>query len=155
MRKVYIVRLTGEEREQLRALVSKGTARARAIKRAHILLLADEGKGDPFIATTLHASVSTVERVRKRFVEQGVAGALTELPRPGGRCRLSGDAEAYLVALACSAPPSGRRQWTMQLLADRLIAVGTVETISDETVRRTLKKGASNHGSTSNGASLR
>jgi transposase len=155
MRKVYIVTLTGEERERLGALVSKGAARARAIKRAHILLLADEGKEDPIIAATLHASVSTVERIRKRFVERGVDGALTELPRPGGRRTLSGDGEAYLVALACSTPPGGRRQWTMQLLADRLIAMGTVETISDETVRRTLKKGASNHGSANNGASPR
>jgi len=155
MRKGYIVTLTGEERERLEALVSKGTARARAIKRAHILLLADAGKDDPTIAAALHSSVSTVERIRKRFVEQGVEGALTESPRPGGQRRLSGDAEAYLVALACSTPPGGRRQWTMQLLADRLIQVGTVETISDETVRRTLKKGASNHGSTNNGASPR
>jgi hypothetical protein len=119
MRKVYIVTLTGQERERLGALVSKGAARARAIKRAHILLLADEGK------------------------------------RPGGQRRLSGDAEAYLVALACSTPPGGRRQWTMQLLADRLVEMGTVAAISDETVRRTLKKGASNPGSTNNGASLR
>lgn len=155
MRKVYLVTLTGEERERLGALVSKGTARARAIKRAHILLLADAGRDDPTIAAALSSSMSTVERVRKRFVEQGVEGALTESPRPGGRRRLSGDAEAYLVALACSAPPGGRKQWTMQLLADRLVAMGTVETISDETVRRTLKKGASNHGNTSNGASPR
>jgi len=139
----------------LGALVSTGMARARAIKRAHILLLADEGKDDPMIAATLHSSVSTVERVRKRFVEQGIQGALTELPRPGGQRRLSGDAEAYLVALACSTPPGGGRQWTMQLLADRLIQLGTVAAISDETVRRTLKKGASNHGSTSSGASPR
>lgn len=155
MRKVYIVTLTGEERERLHALVSTGAARARAIKRAPILLLADGGKDDPTIAVALHASVSTVERTRKRFVEQGVEGALTESPRPGGQRRLSGDAEAYLVALACSTPPGGRRQWTMQLLADRLVAMGTVERISDETVRRALKKGASNHGSTSNGAFLR
>jgi len=155
MRKVYIVTLTGEERERLGALVSTGTARARAIKRAHILLSADEGKDDPTIAAALHASVSTVERIRERFVEQGVEGALTESPRPGGQRRLSGDAEAYLVALACSTPPGGRRQWTMQLLADRLVEVGTVGAISDETVRRTLKKGASNHGSTSSGASPR
>jgi transposase len=155
MRKVYIVTLTGQERERLGALVSKGAARARAIKRAHILLLADEGKHDPQIAATLHASVSTVERIRKRCVEQGVEGALTESPRPGGQRRLSGDAEAYLVALACSTPPGGRRQWTMQLLADRLVEMGTVAAISDETVRRTLKKGASNPGSTNNGASLR
>lgn len=155
MRKVYIVVLTGEERERLGALVSKGTARARAIKRAHILLLADAGKDDPTIAAALHSSVSTIERIRKRFVEQGVAGALTESPRPGGQRRLSGDAEAYLVALACSTPPGGRRRWTMQRLADRLVERGIVATISDETVRRTLKKGASNHGSTSNGASPR
>lgn len=155
MRKVYIVALTSEERERLVALVGKGAARARAIKRAHILLLADEGKGDPVIAATLHASVSTVERTRKRFVERGVDGALTELPRPGGRRTLSGDGEAYLVALACSAPPGGRARWTMQLLADRLVQAGTVEAISDETVRRTLKKGASSRGSTNSGASPR
>ncbi len=87
----------------------------------------------------MHTSESTVGRIRKRFVEDGLHGAQ----------------EAHLVALACGDPPQGRGEWTMQLLADRLITLGIVETISDETVRRTLKKGASNRGSTSSGASRR
>ena len=84
--------------------------------------------------------MSTVERIRKRFVEGGIEWALTERPRPGGTPKLQGKDEAFLIATACSAPPSGRTRWTLQLLADRLVEVGVVETISDETIRRTLKK---------------
>jgi hypothetical protein len=93
--------------------------------------------------------------VRKRFAADGVHAALHELARPGGARILTGAQEAHLVALACSDPPQGRGEWTMQLLADRLVTLGVVETISDETVRRTLKRGRSNRGSTSNGASRR
>jgi transposase len=138
--KKYIVDLTAEEREGLLALTRKGEARARRLRRAQILLAADEGKPDTAIAEALHVSRPTVERVRRRFVEGGVEWALSERPRPGARAKLDGKAEAYLVALACSAPPEGRARWTMQLLADRLVALEKVEAVSDETVRRALKK---------------
>jgi transposase len=154
-RKVYAVKLTGDERHRLRTLLSGGTVRARMLNRVQILLHADEGKQDREIAAALHTSASTVWRIRKRFVEGGLHGALHEGVRPGGQRRLDGEQEAYLVALACSTPPDGRKEWTMQLLADRLVTLGITEAISDETVRRTLKRGASNRGCTSSGASPR
>jgi transposase len=153
--KVYVVALTDDERHALNVLLHGGTARTRMLNRARILLHAHEGRPDPEIAAALHTSVSTVGRVRKRFVDVGLHGALHEVARPGGARTLTGAQEAHLVALACSDPPGGRGEWTMQLLADRLVTLGIVERISDETVRRTLKRGASNRGNTSSGASQR
>lgn len=144
--KRYIVELTEEERTQVHTLCHAGEVSARKLNRAHTLLLADEHTPDREIAETLHIGLSTVERTRTRFVEGGLPVALNERPRAGGKPKLDGTQEAYLVALACSAPPDGRKRWTMQLLADRLVALGVTETISDETVRVTLKKGVSNHG---------
>jgi transposase len=148
LKKKYVVDLSKEEKERLEELTSKGQSAARRIRRAQILLLADEGLKDKEIARVLSAAVTTVERVRKRFVEEGLEAALSERPRIGGalRRRLDGKGEAYLVALACSEPPEGRERWTMQLLADRLVEVGAVEEISDETVRRALKKGTLSRG---------
>ncbi len=148
LKKLYVVDLSEEEKEQLEELTNKGQSAARKIKRAHILLLADEGLKDKEIARALNAAVTTVERIRKRFVEEGLEAALSERPRLGGalRRKLDGHQEAYLVALACSEAPEGRGRWSMQLLAEKLVEVGLVEEICDETVRRALKKGASNRG---------
>ena len=146
MKKVYVVDLTKEEKAELLELVGKGEARARKMNRAHILLLAEEGRTDKDIAEALHTSPSTVERTRRRFVEGGLERALNESPRPGGKRKLTGKQEAYLVALACSDPPEGKKRWSMQLLADRLVELEIVEEISDETVRRTLKKGTLSRG---------
>jgi transposase len=146
MKKVYVVDLTKEEKAKLLEVVGKGEARARKMNRAHILLLADEARTDKDIAEALHTSPSTVERTRRRFVEGGLEHALNESPRPGGRRKLDGHQEAYLVALACSDPPEGKKRWSMQLLADRLVELEIVEEISDETVRRTLKKGTLSRG---------
>jgi transposase len=154
-KKVYVVELTDDERQELHALIHGGTTRARMVNRAQVLLHASEEKQDQEIAAALHTSESTVGRIRKLFVEDGLHGALHEVVRPGGARKLNGEQEAHLVALACSDPPQGRGEWTMQLLADRLVTLGVVEAISDETVRRTLKRGALNRGSTSNGASRR
>ena len=140
MHKRYIVDLTADERAELLRLLTKGVAPARKLTRARILLLADEGGTDGGIAAALHVHPATVERTRRRFVEGGLEPALTEAPRPGGRPKLDGKQEAFLVALACSTPPEGRARWTMQLLADRLVELALVDAISDETVRRTLKK---------------
>ncbi|MCA1726010.1 MAG: IS630 family transposase [Thermomicrobia bacterium] len=140
-KKVYVVELTQDERQQVQAVIHGGMAKARMVNRAQILLHADEGRADQEIAAALHTSESTVGRIRKRFVEDGLHGALHEVVRPGGARLLCGEHEAHLVALACSDPPQGRSEWTMQLLADRLVTLGIVKTISDETVRRTLKKG--------------
>jgi transposase len=145
--KLYRVDLSEPERASLLALIQKGKAAARRVRRAHVLLLADEGKTDAEIAAALHTGTATVERLRKRFVEEGLAAALSEKPRPGARRKLDGKQEALLVALTCSAPPEGRRSWTMQLLADRLVELGVVEAVSDETIRRLLKQTRSNRGS--------
>lgn len=146
MAKIYHVDLTKEERTSLLKLIKSGKDSARKINRARILLLADEGKKDQTIAEALHISLSTVGRTRKKLVEGGLEYALNERPRPGGRRKLDGKREAFLIALACSDPPEGRTRWTMQLLADKLVEMGVVDEISDETVRRTLKRGASSPG---------
>ena len=138
--------LTEDERLSLLGLTKKGKISARKLTRAHILLQAGAGVSDKAIAAALHIGIATVERIRKRFVEAGLEAAVSERPRPGGQRKLDGKQEAFLIALACSTPPEGRQCWTMQLLADRLVAVQVVEAISDETVRRTLKKTRSNRG---------
>ena len=143
----YIIDLTGDEREGLLDLISKGKPTARKVARAHVLLRADEGVTDEEIAESLYLSVSRVHRTRQRFVEEGLTAALKEQPRAGRRRSLTGKQEAFIVALACSTPPRGRRRWTMQLLAERLIELKQVEEISHDTVRRVLKKTISSRGS--------
>jgi transposase len=144
MRKVYIVDLSEEEKTELKSLSKKGTTSARKLNRAHVLLLANEGETDKAISGALGVGTSTVERVRKRFVEGGLSEALNERARPGGKRKLDGRQEAYLLALASGDPPEGRKRWTMQLLADRLVELEVLDSLSDETVRRPLKKGPSN-----------
>ena len=146
MSKRYHIELTEGERELLLALVRKGKGVARKLLRAQVLLLADEGRSDADIAAALHTSIATVERTRRRFVEEGFQAALEERPRPGGRRKLDGKQEAFLVAVTCSAPPEGRSRWTMQLLADRMVKLGVVDDLSDTTVWRTLKKTTSSLG---------
>lgn len=136
-----IVGLTPEERTELETLTRKGTCKARKLKRALVLLAADDGDPDAVIADKVRVHAVTVERIRRRCVEEGVAAALAERPRPGQARKLDGRQEAHLLALACSAPPAGQKRWTMQLLADKLVELRMVERISDETVRRVLKGG--------------
>ena len=138
--KKYIVSLTTEERNQLKALLKRGKVGARVSARARILLHAAEDATDMAIAAAVRVGAATVERTRQKFVEGGLDWALRERPRPGGTRKLDGKQEAFLVATACSTPPDGRPRWTMQLLADRLVEVQLVDSISDETVRRTLQK---------------
>lgn len=145
--KKFLVTLTPEERQQLRKLVSAGKRSARTLTRARILLQADQADGGPAwedapIVEALGCGMRTVERVRQRFVEEGLDAALTHKPqeRPSRERRLDGAAEARLIALACSKPPEGRARWTLKLLADKLVELEVVETVSDETVRRVLKK---------------
>lgn len=142
MRKLHVVKLKPEERARLQEMTRRGTVKVRMLHRAEVLLLSDDGMRDDRIAERVGVSVSTVERTRKRYLQAGLDAALTEKPRPGAEPRLDAKAEAFLVALACSDPPEGRDTWTMQLLADRLVELNYVESISDETVRRRLKKTA-------------
>ena len=146
MAKRYRVTLTARERAELGTMISKGKADARKLAHARILLQADEvGSGpawtDEQIAAGLSVSTRTVERVRQRFVEDGLAAAL--LPKPTKRVyarALDGAQEAHLIALACSAPPEGKRRWTLRLLAERVVELGYADAVSHETVRRVLKK---------------
>ena len=138
--KQYEVVVTDAERAQLVAFTTKGIAAAREVRRARILLLAAEGRRDREVAGAVGCCVGTVARVRRRCAEAGVEAALQDRPRPGAAPLLDGKGEAFLVALACTDPPAGSSAWTMQLLAERLVALAIVDQISDETVRRTLKK---------------
>jgi transposase len=151
--KRYKVTLEAEERQQLHDLIAAGRAAARKLSHARILLKADAADGGPArpdyrIADALEVSTATVERVRQRFVEQGLDAALDRKhrERPAREIKLDGRAEAQLIALACSAPPEGRATWTMQLLADKLVELDVVGSISDETVRLALKKTRSSPG---------
>ena len=133
-RKIYIVDLTEEERTYLLDFIKSGERSARKLNRARILLLADEGKADSEIAGALHTGTATVQRTRQRFVEGNLEGALNERPRPGGQKKLDEKGEAILETLVHSKPPEGRKRWTFQLLADRLMQLKMVESISYETV---------------------
>ena len=150
--KKYRVTLTAAERQGLQDLIAAGKAAAQKLAHARILLKADaaaDGPGwaDDRIAEAVEVSIATVERVR-RFVEHGLEAALVRKPqdRPSRLAKLDGRAEAHLIALACSKPPGGRAAWTMQLLADKLVELEVVASISDETVRTTLKKMRSSRG---------
>ena len=151
--KKYKVTLTPDERFRLHGLIAAGKGAAKKLAHARILLKADaapDGPGwsDSRIADAVEVSPDTVARVRERFVESGLEAALVRKKqgKPSRERVLDGRAEAKLVALACSAAPGGRAVWTMQLLADRLVELKVVESVSDETVRRTLKKTRSNRG---------
>jgi transposase len=146
-RKKYIVTLDEAEREQLHQMTSRGRTSARKLKRAHILLQADQSPdggpawSDERISQTFHVDVSTVEKVRKAFVEHGCEAAL-ERKKPSGTKprKFDGDKEAHLVTLVCSQAPEGRNRWSLRLLADKLVELQHFENISYETVRSTLKK---------------
>ena len=139
-KRIYIVDLTTEERTHLLDFIKSGKHSARQLNRARIVLLADEGKTDGEIAEALHTGTATVHRIRRGFVEGNLEGALSERPRPGGQKKLDEKGEAILETLAHSQPPAGRKRWTLQLLADRLVQLKVVDSISYETVRQEVKK---------------
>ncbi len=152
MEKRYRVTLTESERSDLRKLVSVGKAAARKLVRARMLLLADQAEGgsaksDPEIVEALGCGRASVERVRKQFVEEGLEAVLNS--KPSQRVyerKIDGKAEAHLIAVACSAAPEGRAKWTLRLLGDQMVALGYVDSLSHETVRRVLKKTNSSRG---------
>jgi transposase len=148
--KKYKVTLTADERQALHDLVAAGKAAAKKLAHARILLKADAGPDGPAwtdarIAEAVEVNRTTVEQVRQRFVEQGLEAALVrkQQDRPSRERTLDGAGEARLITLACSTPPLGRAAWTLRLLADRLVELQVVETISTETVRQVLKKTSS------------
>lgn len=144
-KKKYIIDLSADERDQLQRLIRRGKTSSRKLTRARILLKASDGCTDDEIVAALNVGVATVERIRKRFVESGL-DAINERPRPGNRPKLSTKAQARLIAEACSKAPDGRKRWTLQLLADRVVQLKLADSCSYELVRRTLKKTSSSLG---------
>lgn len=157
----YRVTLTSEERSELERVVSVGKGAARKITHARILLLADtavqQQHTDDEVVAALGIGLCTVSRVRKRLVTEGLLAALNHKPQPPrpDKIKIKGNLEQKLIQLACSDPPEGRCRWTLQLLADELVALGLAESISTETVRQALKKTTSSRGSSQPGASRR
>jgi len=155
----YLVAMEAEERAALERLVSAGRAACRKLTHARVLLLADAtiggGSRDDDIVAALGTSLKTVARVRKRFVTEGIEAALDSRPWPArpDKIKIKGDVEQKLIKLACTDPPRGRSHWTLQLLADEMVVLGLVDSISTETVRQALKKTTSSPGSSSHGAS--
>ena len=158
--KKYIVTLTPEERTELLHLLSLGKASARSLTHARILLAADSSpQGDNLtdaqIAQRLYVSIARIERVRQQFVEEGMSAALLRRsPNRQYHRRLDGEIKAHLMALVCSDPPPGYAHWPLRLLADKLVELEYVDSVSHETVRQTLKKTNSSHGLKSNGVFL-
>ena len=152
MAKKYPVRLTAEQRQTLRGLFSRGTASARTLTHAHILLKVDEAEGGPAwahakIREAFEVSEPLICRVKQRFVEGGLDAALHRKEQTHRKARkLDGSQEAQLIALACQAAPAGRERWSLRLLAEQMIELGIVEAISHETVRQALKRGRSSPG---------
>jgi hypothetical protein len=152
MPKRHLVHLSGPDRIRLSALIAAGTAPARTLTHARILLKADQGADGPAwpdarIAEALETSVATVERVRRRWVTGGLADALGRRPpRREYRRQLDGAGEAHLIALACSAPPPGQQRWSLRLLGAKLVELELVEAIAPNTVRAVLKKTRSSPG---------
>lgn len=155
MAKKYIIDLNQVEKETLIELTRKGRPGARKVKRANILLLANQGKKDEEIVTTLHTSRNTVIRTRRKFVSGGLDLALNERSRAGRFPKIDDKVETILTTLAQSQPPDGRKRWTLRLLADRLVALTHLDSLSYEAVRLALKKTTSNLGGDKNGASQR
>jgi transposase len=149
----YPITLSGKEREELGRIVKTGRYSARERRRAQTLLWSDAGKTDKEIAELQGVTPLTVATTRQCWVEEK---RITDKPKPGREKKLDGKQEAFLVAMACSNAPDERENWTMQLLADRLVELRIVdEPISDETIRRTLKKMTFNLGAKNSGASLK
>jgi len=140
----YHVHLSKENRQELAAFIHSGESWARTQTRARILLLTDENqkkkKGTKEIASALLCSLPTITNIRKKFVEGGLENALYDQPRPGAIPKITGEIEAQLTVLACSAPPEGRSRWTLQMLADKLVELKLVDRISDVAVMHRLKK---------------
>ena len=151
---IYRVSLADEERAALGSLINKGKTAARRITHARVLLLADQGESDDAISSALGVSSRTVGRVRKRLVTEGFRAARDPRPQPSrpDKVKIKGDVEQEVVRVACSEPPEGHCYWTLQLLADELVALGLVEGVCAETIRQALQKTTSSRGSSRPGA---
>jgi transposase len=143
--KKYLIDLTDLEKLELEKLLKSGQHQSRKLTRARILLLANDGKTDDEIVKALQTARPTVERTRKRFVEESL-DCLQEKLRHGARPRLDERQQAHLIAVTCSPAPEGFARWTLQLLADKAVELGFVDSIAKETIRQVLKKTSSNRG---------
>ena len=152
VREKFAVRLTLEERNQLEHMVRAGKSSARVTTRARILLKTGEGWSAPKVAQALDVSEGTVFRLKRRLAEDGLDGALKDRPQAHRYRKLDDLGEAHLIALACSPAPDGHEHWNLRLLADRMVDLGVVESLSHETVRLHLKKTSSNRGRRGSGA---
>ena len=141
-----VIDLSAADQNSLRQLIGQGNPPTRKAVRAWILLQAHAGWTDEQTAQSLQVCLSTVKRVRNRFVEEGLESALVDRPRTGRRRKLSGNQEARIIAEVCAPAPKGHARWTLRLLADRVVALGLAESISHETVRQVLKKTTSSQG---------
>lgn len=137
---LFKVLLKEEDREKLQNYLRKGKSSARSLTRARLLLLADAGRSDSEIIDALGVNKSSVARIRKRYCQEGLDSVLNEKPRSGAPPKISGRTKAQLVTLACSEPPEGRSRWTLQLLADKLVELKEVDSISSMSVSRIFKK---------------
>ena len=154
MTKRHLVELTDEQRAELDRWEA-GPLTRRQRSRVQILLRADAGDTDAEIADELGVAVGTVANVRRRFAAGGLDAALHDKPRPGARPILDGKAEAIVIATACSPVPEGRATWTARMLADRLVELQVVESVSEDTILRVLKKATSSRGRSGRGACRR
>lgn len=140
----YHVQLSKENRQELKTRIRSGESSARTQTRARILLLSDENQEKKLstkeIASALLCSLPTITHIRQKYVEGGMENALYDQPRPGAIPKITGEIEAHLTMLACSAPPEGRSRWTLQMLADKLVELKLVDSISDVAVMQRLKK---------------
>jgi len=152
MNKKYIVTLTGSERAELRMLISTGKGAARRLAHARVLLKADQGLTDERIAREVEVGTATIERVRRRFVEEGLAASLDpHRPEKARERKIDGAVEAHLVALCCSTPPEGADRWTLRMLADKLVELEYLPSVSHEAVRQALKQTSLLPGGSRNG----
>jgi putative transposase len=149
---IYNVKLTVEEKEELDHLLNRGKTSARSLTRARILQLADADRSNEEIKSALNVSTTTISRIRRRYCEGGLKFALSEKPRSGAPPKIDGRIEAQITHLACSEPPEGRSKWTLRLLANKLVELDCVDSISHMSVHRALKKTKSSRGRRSSGA---
>jgi len=141
-KQIFIVHLKDEEREKLNRFIRRGKASARSLTRARILLLADEGYSTGEIIDALKTSRTTINRIRKRYCQEGIFFAIGEKSRGGRPPKIDGTVEAKATLLACSEPPEGRSTWTLKLIADKLVELEVIDSISTMSVQRILKKGS-------------
>jgi putative transposase len=145
-RSIFVVNLTEQDRSYLNQFIRRGKASARSLTRARILIMADEGKSNQAIAEVLKTTEPTIIQIKKRYCQDGLGSAINEKARSGAPVKIDGTIEAQVTLLACSDPPEGRSSWTLRLIADKLVEMEVVDSISAMSIQRILKKVKPSHG---------